>query len=86
MDQLATLFSVGVGAADSYTTRTLTERARWRRTQAERRHQKKFNVYAQCGDDHPAYWRCAGYAHVVEPVEPTEGLQLLAEAEACRST
>ena len=93
LDQLATLLSVTVGAAGSYAATTLTERARWRRTQAERWHEKKFDVYAQYGNAlKEQIWitqrigAALGYAHVVDPLEPTEGLPLLAEAEARRST
>ncbi|MGW2706215.1 hypothetical protein [Streptomyces sp. NPDC001340] len=93
LDQLATLLAVAVGAAGSYATTTLTERTRWRRTQAERWHEKKFEVYARYGNAlKEQIWitqrigAALGYAHVVDPLEPDAGLQLLAEAEARRAT
>jgi len=92
LDQLVTLLAVGVGAAGSYATTTLTERARWRRTQTERWHEKKFEVYARYGNAlKEQIWitqrigAALGYAHVVDPLEPAEGLSLLAEAEARRA-
>ncbi|MFE2569677.1 hypothetical protein [Streptomyces mirabilis] len=93
LDQLATLLSVAVGAAGSYAATTLTERARWRRTKAERWDMKKFDVYAQYGNAlKEQIWitqrtgAALGYAHVVDPLELTDGLRLLAEAEARRAT
>ncbi|MFD9487378.1 hypothetical protein [Streptomyces sp. NPDC059991] len=92
LDQVATLLGVGVGAAGSYATTTLTERARWRRTQTERWHEKKFEVYARYGNAlKEQIWitqrvgAALGYANVVDPLDPIEGLRLLAEAEARRA-
>ncbi|MFG3099348.1 hypothetical protein ACGFZL_02245 [Streptomyces sp. NPDC048182] len=91
-DQLATLLSVAVGAAGSYAATTLTERARWRRSQAERWHEKKFDVYAQYGNALKEQigitlriGAALGHADLVDPLTPEEGLRLLAEAEARRS-
>ncbi|MEU9453620.1 hypothetical protein [Streptomyces sp. NPDC048277] len=93
VDQLATLLGVAVGAAGSYATTTLTERTRWRRVQAERWQEKKFDVYARYGNAlKEQIWitqrigAALGYANVVDPLEPAAGLQLLAEAEARRAT
>lgn len=93
LDQLATLLAVVVGAAGSYATTTLTERKRWHRTQAERWHEKKFEVYARYGNAlKEQIWisqrigAALGYANVVDPLEPATGLQLLAEAEARRAS
>lgn len=93
VDQLVTLLGVVVGAAGSYTTTTLTERSRWRRVQAERWHEKKFDVYASYGNAlKETVWitqrigAALGYAYVVDPLEHAEGLKVLAEAEARRAT
>ncbi|MET8133097.1 hypothetical protein ABZV24_14260 [Streptomyces sp. NPDC005251] len=93
LDQLATLLAVAVGAAGSYASTTLTERTRWRRTQTERWHEKKFEVYARYGNAlKEQIWiiqrigAALGYAHVVDPLELAAGLPLLAEAEARRAT
>jgi hypothetical protein len=93
MDQWATLLGVLVGAMASYAASALTERTRWRRSQTERWHEKKFEVYAGYGNAlKEQIWitqrvgAALGYAHVVDPLEPAEGLRLLAEAEARRAT
>ncbi|MGW2235383.1 hypothetical protein [Streptomyces sp. NPDC001759] len=93
VDQLGTLLAVAAGAAGSYATTTLTERARWRRAQTERWHEKKFDVYARYGNAlKEQIWvtqrvgAALGYPNVVDPLEPAEGLRLLAEAETRRAT
>lgn len=92
LDQLGTLLAVAVGAAGSYATTSLTERTRWRRTQTERWQEKKFEVYARYGNAlkeqigiTQRIGAALGYAHVVDPLDPAEGLPLLAEAEARRA-
>lgn len=93
LDQLTTLLAVVVGAGGSYATTALTERKRWHRTQTERWHEKKFEVYARYGNAlKEQIWisqrigAALGYANVVDPLEPAPGLQLLAEAEARRAS
>ncbi|MGW4443953.1 hypothetical protein [Streptomyces sp. NPDC004682] len=93
LDQLATLLGVAVGAAGSYATTTLTERARWRRTQAERWQEKKFEVYARYGNAlKEQIWiiqrvgAALGYPDAADPLEAPEGHRLLAEAETRRAT
>ena len=93
MDQWGTLLGVLVGAVASYAVTALTERARWRRAQAERWQEKKFDVYARYSNAlkeqigiTQRIGAALGYAHVVDPLEPAEGLPLLAEAEARRAT
>ena len=92
MDQWGTLLGVLVGAVASYAVTALTERARWRRAQAERWQEKKFDVYARYSNAlkeqigiTQRIGAALGYAHVVDPLEPAEGLPLLAEAEARRA-
>jgi hypothetical protein len=93
VDQWGTLLGVLVGAVASYAVTALTERARWRRAQAERWQEKKFDVYARYSNAlkeqigiTQRIGAALGYAHVVDPLEPAEGLPLLAEAEARRAT
>jgi hypothetical protein len=93
LDQLPTLLGVAIGAAGSYAATTLTERARWRRMRAERWDEKKFAVYASYANAlKNQIWivqrigAAMGFAHVVDPLEPAEGLERLAEAETLRAT
>ncbi|MET9407459.1 hypothetical protein ABZX90_17105 [Streptomyces sp. NPDC002935] len=92
VDQLATLLAVAVGAAGSYATTTLTDRTRWRREKSDRWHEKKFDVYARYGNTlKEQIWitqrigAALGYAHVVDPLSPADGLELLAAAESRRA-
>lgn len=91
-DQVPALLGVLVGAATSYLTTSLGERARWRRTQTVRWDERRLTAYAD-------------YAHAVkemvalasrisaargltphpEPLDPETGIPLLAEAEAQRT-
>ena len=93
LDQLPTLLGVAIGAAGSYAATTLTERARWRRMRAERWDEKKFAVYTSYANAlKNQIWivqrigAAMGFAHVVDPLEPAEGLERLAQAEGHRAT
>ncbi|GLY90312.1 hypothetical protein [Actinoallomurus iriomotensis] len=92
MDQLPTLAGVIVGAVGSYAASSLTERARWRRAHAERWDQPRFQAYASYANLLKAQLRISlrigaarGFDHVVDPLDPDEGLQRLAEAESRRA-
>lgn len=91
-DQFPALIGVVVGAAGSYLAASLTERSRWRRTRAERWDEKKFATYASYANALKAQIRIAerigsarGFAHMTDPLEPTEGLAQLGEAESRRA-
>jgi hypothetical protein len=92
MDQLPTLAGVIIGAAGSYAASSLTERTRWRRERAERWGQQRFQTYARYANTLKAQLRISlrigaarGFDHVVDPLDPDEGLQRLAEAESLRA-
>jgi hypothetical protein len=92
MDQLPTLVGVVVGAVGSYTASSLTERSRWRRARAERWDQQRFQTYSSYANTLKAQIRVSlrigaarGFEHVVDPLDPCEGLKWLAEAESKRA-
>ncbi|WP_200871679.1 hypothetical protein [Actinomadura welshii] len=91
MDQAPALAGVIIGALGSYLTSSLTERARWRRTRTERWDEKKFEIYANYANALKTQigigQRIAahrGLAYTVDPLEPEEGMRLLAQAESRR--
>ncbi|MEU5879085.1 hypothetical protein [Spirillospora sp. NPDC047279] len=92
VDQLPALVGVIVGAAGSYAAASLTERTRWRRARSERWDQQRFQSYASYANTLKAQLRISlrigaarGFDHVVDPLDPDEGLKQLAEAESRRA-
>ncbi|MFI0484304.1 hypothetical protein [Actinomadura sp. 9N215] len=92
MDQVPTLAGVIIGAAGSYAASSLTERTRWRRSRAERWDQQRFQTYAVYANTLKAQFQVSlrigaarGFDHVVDPLDPDEGLLRLAEAESRRA-
>ena len=89
MDQLPALAGVIIGAAGSFTASSLTDRNQWRRARAERWDQARFQVYVSYANTLKDQFRLAtrigaarGLDDVVDPVDPDDGLQQLAEARA----
>lgn len=81
-----------VGAAASYAAQSMTESRRWRRQREERWDEKRFETYGRYGNVLKAQLRIAqrigaahGFSDVADPLEPAEGLPLLAEAESRRA-
>ncbi|MEV6954792.1 hypothetical protein [Streptomyces sp. NPDC051183] len=92
LDQLPALIGVVVGAVGSYAVAGLTERSRWRRARAECWDEKRFLTYANYASTLKEQIRIAqrigaarGFENVADPLEPVEGLALLAEAESRRA-
>ncbi|MFJ8045713.1 hypothetical protein ACIRBX_34910 [Kitasatospora sp. NPDC096147] len=91
-EQVPALVGVVVGAVGSIAASSVAERSRWRRTRAERWDEKRFQIYVGYANALKAQIRIAqrigaarGFANVVDPLEPEEGLKLLAEAESRRA-
>ncbi|MGW1227069.1 hypothetical protein [Streptomyces sp. NPDC001478] len=92
-DQLPALIGVVVGSLGSYATQSLTERRKWRRQRDERWDEKRFETYGRYANALKAQLRIAqrigaavGFSDVTDPLEPAEGLPLLADAESQRAT
>ncbi|GAA1140706.1 hypothetical protein F4556_003473 [Kitasatospora gansuensis] len=92
-DQLPALVGVVVGAVGSYVAAHFTERSRWRRARAERWDEKRFHTYMTYANTLKAQLRVAqrigaarGFQNVADPLEPDEGLALLADAESRRAS
>ncbi|MGW2864159.1 hypothetical protein [Streptomyces sp. NPDC001205] len=92
LDQLPALIGVVVGSAASYATQNLTERRKWKRQREERWDEKRFETYGRYANALKAQLRIAqrigaarGFTDVADPVDPTEGLPLLADAESHRA-
>lgn len=93
LDQLPALLGVVVGSLGSYAVQSLTERRRWKRQREERWDEKRFETYSRYANALKGQLRVAqrigaalGFAHVADPLQPAEGLPLLAEAESHRAT
>ncbi|WP_327250211.1 hypothetical protein [Streptomyces sp. NBC_01244] len=93
LDQLPALIGVVVGSLGSYTAQSLTERRKWTRQREERWDEKRFETYGAYANALKAQLRLAqrigaalGFADVVDPLPPAEGLPLLADAESHRAT
>ncbi|MFI6864351.1 hypothetical protein ACIBKZ_31410 [Streptomyces sp. NPDC050421] len=93
LDQLPALVGVVVGSLGSYAVQSLTERRRWKRQREERWDEKRFETYSRYANALKAQLRDAqrigaslGFADVVDPLLPADGLPLLAEAESHRAT
>ncbi|MCZ4125879.1 hypothetical protein [Streptomyces sp. H39-S7] len=91
-DQFPAFIGVVVGAAGSYAAASLTERSRWRRSRAERWDEKKFATYASYANALKVQIRIAErmgaarrLAHMADPLELTDGLAQLGEAESRRA-
>jgi hypothetical protein len=91
-EQLPALAGVVVGAIGSYMATSLTERSRWRRARAERWDQKRLDTYASYANSLKHQINIAqrigaarGFQHVVDPLDPEQGLAQLAEAAARRA-
>lgn len=72
---------------------SLTERRRWTRQREERWDEKRFETYGRYGNALKSQLRIAqrigaavGFPDVADPLQPAEGLPLLAEAESHRAT
>ncbi|MBL1086535.1 hypothetical protein JK359_32035 [Streptomyces actinomycinicus] len=92
-DQLPALAGVVVGSLGSYAVQSLTERRRWKRQREERWDEKRFETYGRYANALKAQLRVAqrigaalGFADVADPLQPAEGLSLLADAESRRAT
>lgn len=91
--QLFTLAGVALGAVASYLATALTERARSRRDLASRWEGRRFDTYAGYVSDVKQQGILANrisaslglHTRVTSPLEPAEGLGLLAEAASQRS-
>ncbi|GAA3475673.1 hypothetical protein [Streptomyces yanii] len=93
LDQLPALIGVVVGSLGSYAVQSLTERRRWKRQREERWDEKRFETYGRYANALKAQLRVAqriaaslGFADVADPLQPADGLPLLAEAESRRAT
>ncbi|MFE4638527.1 hypothetical protein ACFRJ1_34855 [Streptomyces sp. NPDC056773] len=93
VDQLPALIGVVVGSLGSYAAQSLTERRKWTRQREERWDEKRFETYGAYANALKAQLRLAqrigaalGFADVVDPLPPAEGLALLADAESHRAT
>ncbi|RKS97229.1 hypothetical protein BX286_7045 [Streptomyces sp. 3211.6] len=93
VDQLPALIGVVVGSLGSYAAQSLTERRKWTRQREERWDEKRFETYSAYANALKAQLRLAqrigaalGFADVVDPLPPAEGLPLLADAESRRAT
>ncbi|MFI1753386.1 hypothetical protein [Streptomyces sp. NPDC020571] len=82
-----------VGSLGSYAVQSLTERRQWKRQRDERWDEKRFETYGRYANALKAQLRVAqrigaglGFADVVDPLQPAEGLPLLADAESHRAT
>ncbi|MFI6055494.1 hypothetical protein ACIBCO_36090 [Streptomyces violascens] len=92
LEQLPALIGVVVGSAASYATQNLAERRKWKRQREERWDEKRFETYGRYANALKAQLRIAqrigaakGFTDVADPVDPAEGLLLLAEAESRRA-
>ncbi|MFJ2953734.1 hypothetical protein [Streptomyces sp. NPDC087270] len=92
-DQLPALIGVVIGSLGSYAVQTSTERRRWRRQREERWDEKRFETYGRYANVLKAQLRVAqrigaalGFADVADPLQPADGLPLLADAESRRAT
>jgi hypothetical protein len=93
LTQLPALVGVCVGALATYTTTSLTERARWRRDRAIRWDDARMRAYAEYGDavkkvSHLASRIAAGrdFLHSVEPLTPdAEAMEALGDADGARA-
>ncbi|MEV6394522.1 hypothetical protein AB0M39_07005 [Streptomyces sp. NPDC051907] len=93
LDQLPALIGVVVGSLGSYAVQSLTERRRWKRQREERWDERRFETYGRYANSVKAQLRTAqrigaalGFADVADPLQPAEGLPLLADAESHRAT
>lgn len=89
VQQLLTLVAVVLGAGSTFAATTLTERAKWRRSQDARWDDKRLAAYSEYANVLKQYvqvsYRLAaarGYPAVALPIDIEAGLQALAEAEA----
>jgi hypothetical protein len=93
LNQVLVLAGVIVGAAMSYLTSTLTERAKWRRVISTRWDDKRLEAYSIYADAVKAEQRVtlrlangAGAGSRTLPLAPEEGIPFLADAEGRRAT
>jgi hypothetical protein len=89
----AGLIGVVVGAFSSYLITSATERSRWRRARAERWDAKRLETYASYANVVKNQLNVAqrisaarGFQHALDPLDPDEGLAMLAEAEHARAS
>ncbi|MFC7216837.1 hypothetical protein ACFQLX_01420 [Streptomyces polyrhachis] len=82
-----------IGSLGSYAVQSLTERRRWKRQREERWDEKRLETYGRYANALKAQLRIAqrigaalGFADVADPLQPAEGLPLLADAESHRAT
>ncbi|MGW3360969.1 hypothetical protein ACWDFL_37265 [Streptomyces bungoensis] len=92
-EQLPALIGVVVGSLGSYAVQSLTEHRQWRRRREERWDEKRFETYGRYANALKAQLRVAqrigaslGFADVADPLQPADGLPLLADAESRRAT
>jgi hypothetical protein len=92
LDQLPALIGVVIGAVGSYAASSRTDKLRWQRSRAERWDEKRFEIYANYSNALKHQIRIAqrigaarGFEDVVDPLDPAEGLELLAAAESHRA-
>ncbi|UGT43055.1 hypothetical protein LTV02_06585 [Nocardia yamanashiensis] len=90
--QLLTLVGVLVGASATFTASSLTERAKWRRSQDTRWDDKRLAAYSDYANALKSYIALAhrisaarGYPATIQPIDIDEGLRLLAAADTERS-
>lgn len=90
---LTTLLGVIVGAVGSYAFSTMAERARWRRSLSVRWDDRRLTAYAEYANSVKLVFQIAmrivaykGFPATGEPLNPKEGIALLAQAEQDRAT
>jgi len=91
--QFPALLGVVIGATGSYVATSLTERSRWRRSQAVRWDEKRLAVYADYANSVKRLFQIAmriaahrGLPVTGEPLTPEAGKEVLAQAELDRAT
>ncbi|WP_335988569.1 hypothetical protein [Glycomyces sp. MUSA5-2] len=92
LDQLPALVGVVVGAAGSYLASSRTDKLRWQRARAERWDERRFEIYKSYANVLKRFGQIAlrigvarGFEHGAQPLDPAEGMEALAEAEAVRA-
>ncbi|WP_433201769.1 hypothetical protein ACQP1G_10915 [Nocardia sp. CA-107356] len=92
VQQLVTLVGVVLGASGTFAATTMTERAKWRRSQDTRWDDRRLNAYMDYANALKGYvqvsFRMAatqGYPIASEPIDMDVGVQALTEANADRS-
>ncbi|WP_155829861.1 hypothetical protein [Glycomyces tenuis] len=88
LDQLPAPIGVIIGAVGSYAASSRTDKLCWQWSRAERWDEKKFEIYTDYANLLKRQTRIAlwigvarGFEHGAAPLDPDEGMELLAGAE-----